>query len=250
MPFEDRRTLCVSTQVGCAMGCVFCATARMGLVRNLTAGEITGQLELVTVDLAGQQQRPVTNVVFMGMGEPLANFSAVARAVENLRAPLGAGLSRRHITVSTSGLVPAMDKFAAEVPAKLAVSLNASSDEVRSRLMPVNRRWNLDKLIGCCRGLRLAGADRITFEYVMLRGVNDSVEDARRLVKLLSGLLCKINLIPYNPIADSPFQRPEESAVLEFQRILLEKNFSVFIRQSRGEQVAAACGQLVTEGRK
>ncbi len=251
MPEEKRRTICVSTQAGCGMGCIFCATAGMGLVRSLTAGEITGQVEAI-VPLLGEQPvgHPVSNVVFMGMGEPLANLEAVATAVDNLRDPLGLGLSRRHITVSTCGLVPAMEKFAGRVAARLAVSLNATSDEVRSRIMPINRRYGLDVLLECCRKLELPGTDRLTFEYVMMRGINDSVEDARRLPKLLSGIHCKINLIPFNQVAGLPFERPENDQVENFQSLLLAKNFSVFIRRSRGDEVQAACGQLVTERKK
>lgn len=248
LPERNRRTLCVSTQVGCAMGCAFCATGTMGLVRNLTAGEIAGQVEAVRLLLGAEGiERPVSNVVFMGMGEPLHNFAATTAAVEILLHPLGGGMSRRHLTVSTAGLVPAMKKFVERVPAKLAVSLNAADDELRSRLMPVNRRYPLEQLLDTCRGLHLQHNDRLTFEYVLLGGVNDRDEDARRLVKLLAGLSCKVNLIPYNSLEGSAFRRPQQQRVERFQQILLEKNLSVFVRRSHGAELAAGCGQLVTQ---
>ncbi len=248
MPEDKRRTLCVSTQVGCAMGCKFCATGTMGLFRNLTAGEITGQLEAVSHRLRSpQMERPVTNVVFMGMGEPLANLDATIDAVEIMLHDHGAGLSRRHVTVSTIGLIPHMREFVRRCPAKLAVSLNASFDEVRDRIMPVNRRFPISKLISACRDLSLRGTDRVTFEYVLLRDVNDGPEDARQLVRLLSGLPCKVNLIPYNPYGDLPFERPEDERVARFQQILLDKQVGAFIRRSRGQSLQAACGQLVAE---
>ena len=247
MPEQRRRTLCVSTQVGCAMGCAFCATGSMGLVRHLAAGEIAGQVEAVRRLLAAEGlERPVSNVVFMGMGEPLHNLEATLAAVEILLHPLGGGMSRRHLTVSTAGLVPAMKKFVERVPARLAVSLNAADDEVRSRLMPINRRYPLERLLAACRELNLKHTDRITFEYVLLGGINDGDDDARRLVKLLSGLSCKVNLIPYNPLPDSSFRRPRQQRLQRFQQILLDKNLSVFVRRSRGAELAAACGQLVT----
>jgi 23S rRNA (adenine2503-C2)-methyltransferase len=248
MPEERRRTLCVSTQVGCAMGCAFCATGTMGLVRSLSAGEITGQVGAVATRLTTEKlARPVTNVVFMGMGEPLANLGAVATAVQNLLDPHGMGLSRRHVTVSTVGLVPAMEEFAMRVPVKLAVSLNATTDEVRSRIMPVNKRYNIKELLDCCRHLPLQYNDRLTFEYVMLGGVNDSDEDAHRLARLLSGIRCKVNLIPFNPFGSLPFSRPDEGRVESFQQILIEKDFTTFVRRSRGDGLRAACGQLVAQ---
>ncbi|RME21847.1 MAG: 23S rRNA (adenine(2503)-C(2))-methyltransferase RlmN [Deltaproteobacteria bacterium] len=249
MPEERRRTLCVSTQVGCAMGCRFCATASMGLVRNLKVSEIMGQLHAVSAFLSQKgMDRPVTNVVFIGMGEPLANMERVATAVGIMLHPLGAGLSRRHITVSTAGLVPAMPKLMERVPVKLAVSLNAANDEIRSSIMPINDKWPLVRLIECCRSLELKHTDRITFEYVMLKGVNDSDDDAIRLAKLLSGISCKVNLIPYNESENSGFERPEPERVERFQQLLIQRNFSVFVRKSRGAELAAGCGQLVTDG--
>jgi len=246
MPETERRTLCVSTQVGCGMGCAFCATGTMGLARNLSAGEIVGQVETVVRGMReGGLERPVSNVVFMGMGEPLANLDAVVAAVEILLEPKGLGLSRRHITVSTCGLVNAMPEFVQRCPAKLAISLNATTDDCRDRLMPVNKRFPLRELLDCCRNLPLGHTDRITFEYVLIGGVNDSMDDARRLVDWMRGVRCKINLIPLNPYPESPFQRPAEARVSEFQEYLIARALSVFVRKSRGDSLQGACGQLV-----
>ena len=248
MPSEKRRTLCVSTQVGCAMRCGFCATGSMGLRRSLTAGEIVGQVEAVDRHLRSDVlPRPVSHVVFMGMGEPLANLDATVAAVEILLHDLGARLSRRHVTVSTIGLVPAMREFARRCPVRLAVSLNATTDELRSRIMPINKRYPIGKLLETCRALRLKGAHRITFEYVLLGGLNDSDEDARRLVGLISDMRCKVNLIPYNPYGDLPFERPAPGRVLAFQDILVKADLMAFVRRSRGQDLQAACGQLVAD---
>ncbi|HUU02011.1 MAG TPA: 23S rRNA (adenine(2503)-C(2))-methyltransferase RlmN [Myxococcota bacterium] len=246
MPAESRRTLCISTQVGCGMGCAFCATGTMGLSRNLAASEICGQFEVVTHLLRGETNiRPVTNVVFMGMGEPLANLDAVVRAIEILLHEHGAGLSRRRITVSTVGIVTAMEEFVSRVPVKLAISLNAASDDIRSKIMPINKRFGLGRLLDCCRRLPLSHNDRLTFEYVLLSGVNDSDADARRLAGLLSGIRCKVNLIPYNTFEPLPFERPSGERVERFQSILIAGDLSVFIRRSQGESLRAACGQLL-----
>ncbi len=246
MPEQSRRTLCLSTQVGCAMRCAFCATGTLGLKRNLSAGEIAGQVEAIARHLRSETlPRPVSNVVYMGMGEPLANLEATIGSVQLLLHDLGENLSRRHVTVSTIGLVPAMREFVRRCPVKLAVSLNASGDEARDRLMPVNRRFPLAELLAACRSLALHGQDRITFEYVLLRGVNDGADDARRLVRLLSGLRCKVNLIPYNPFEGLPFERPDEAGVLAFQQVLVDAKLTAFIRRSRGQSLQAACGQLV-----
>jgi 23S rRNA (adenine2503-C2)-methyltransferase len=183
----------------------------------------------------------------MGMGEPLANLEATVRAVEILLEQQGTGLSRRHVTVSTAGLVPAMQEFVHRVPAKLAVSLNATTDEIRSRIMPVNQKFNLKQLMGCCRNLPLQHTDRVTFEYVMLGGVNDSLEDAKRLVKLLSGIRAKVNLIPFNEFEGIPFSRPDPKRVEVFQEHLTSRNISAFVRRSRGESLRGACGQLVVK---
>jgi 23S rRNA (adenine2503-C2)-methyltransferase len=254
MPEPRRRTLCVSTQVGCAQGCRFCATGGMGLLRSLTAGEIVGQLHAVQRRLGqGAPEsagRPVTNVVFMGMGEPLANLEAVVDAIHILLSDHGPRLSRRHLTVSTVGLVPEMEEFVRRAPAKLAVSLNAPEDELRTSLMPVNRRYPLSALMRACRNLPLHGQDRVTFEYVLLGGVNDRLEDARRLSALLRGVPAKVNLIPYNPCPGLPYRRPEPRSVEAFLEHLASKNLSAFVRKSRGDELMAACGQLITQGRR
>lgn len=246
MPAERRSTLCVSTQVGCAMRCAFCATGTMGLSRDLTAGEIVGQVEAVNRRLRSDAlPRPVSNVVFMGMGEPLANLDATVDAVQILLSEQGHLMSRRHVTVSTIGLVPAMREFVQRAPVKLAVSLNAASDEVRDRIMPVNRRYPIDRLLAACRELPLHGTNRVTFEYVMLAGVNDDLEAARLLARRLGDLRCKVNLIPYNPAEGLPFDRPDEGRVHAFQEALAAKGLSVFTRRSRGQDLRAACGQLL-----
>ncbi len=248
IPEDKRRTLCVSTQVGCAMGCKFCATGTMGLFRNLTAGEIAGQLEAVVRRLRKPGlKRPVTNVVFMGMGEPLANLKATVDAVEIMLDDHGAGLSRRHVTVSTIGLISHMQEFVRLSPVKLAVSLNAATDEVRSRLMPINRRYPIAKLISACRDLSLRGKDRITFEYVLLDDINDSPDEAHQLARLLSGFPCKVNLIPYNPCDNLPYDRPDDERTARFQKILIDNQVTTFIRRSRGQSLQAACGQLVAD---
>jgi len=241
IPDEDRLTQCVSSQVGCAMGCAFCRTGAAGLSRNLAAAEIVGQVVL------GQRLAAparVTNVVFMGMGEPLHNLEQVAGAFRVMTSDHGLNITRRRLTVSTCGLVPAMRRLPAEMLPSLAVSLNATTDEVRDRIMPVNRRHPLAELLGAMRELPLPARARYTVEYVLLGGVNDTLEDARRLVRLLSGLRCKVNLISYNPHEDSRFRAPEPAAVEAFQGHLLEKNFTAVIRRSRGQDILAACGQL------
>ena len=246
MPDPKRSTLCISTQVGCAMRCAFCATGTLGLTRDLSAGEISGQVEAVVRTLRSDEQpRPVSNVVFMGMGEPLANLDATVDAVTILLAEAGLGLSRRHVTVSTIGLVPAMGRFVQRAPVKLAVSLNAATDEVRDRLMPVNRRYPIARLLEACRELHLRGTNRVTFEYVMLAGINDDLDTARELARQLGGLSCKVNLIPYNPAEGLPFDRPDPDRVYAFQEALAAKGLSVFTRRSRGQDLRAACGQLV-----
>jgi 23S rRNA (adenine2503-C2)-methyltransferase len=244
MPGESHTTLCVSTQVGCAMGCDFCMTARMGLLRNLSAGEIVQQVVEASRDL------PVggfiRNIVFMGMGEPLHNYENLVRAIESLSEDFGFGFSSRRLTVSTAGLVPGIRRFIREgIRANLAVSLNAVDDELRSRLMPVNRRWNLAALLEACGELPKSSRIRITFEYVLLEGLNDSPADARRMVRLLHGLKCKVNLIPYNPPPGLPYRRPELERVRAFQELLLGKGLLATVRISRGQDIQAACGQLI-----
>ncbi len=247
MPEAKQATLCISTQVGCAMGCAFCATGTMGLVRNLSAGEIVGQVEAVVSALRdGAQDRPVSNVVFMGMGEPLANLDAVSSSVDILLHPMGLNLGRRHLTVSTVGLLPAMERFVHEVPVRLAVSLNATTDEQRSRLMPINRKYPIAELMETCRNLPLQQNYRITFEYVMFKGINDQDEDIERLAKLVKGVHAKVNLIPYNPCEGLPFEAPDEARVRAFADRLSDLHVTAMVRRSRGDKLRAACGQLVT----
>jgi 23S rRNA (adenine2503-C2)-methyltransferase len=238
---RDRLTLCISSQAGCGMGCAFCATARMGLVRNLTPSEIVGQ---VRAGRALAAPRPLTNVVFMGMGEPLANYEAVRTALEILTAEWGYAISPRRITVSTVGLVPAIPRLIAETRVNLAVSLSATTDAQRARLMPVDRRYPLTALLAACRALPLPRRKRITFEYVMLGRENDSDADARRLVRLLHGLRAKVNLIPFNAFPGSGFVSSPRERVVRFQAILRAHGLNATIRESRGQDIQAACGQL------
>jgi 23S rRNA (adenine2503-C2)-methyltransferase len=238
---RDRLTLCISSQAGCAMGCEFCATARLGLVRNLRPAEIVGQ---VRAGLAAAAPRPLTNVVLMGMGEPLANYEAVVTAMEILTAEWGYAISPRRITVSTVGLAPQVPRFVAETRVNLAVSLTATTDALRGRLMPVNRRWPLAELLAACRAVPLPRRKRITFEYVMLDGVNDTDADARRLVRLLHGLRAKVNLIPFNPFPASGFAPSPRERLARFQGLLRAHGLNATIRESRGRDIQAACGQL------
>ncbi len=238
---RDRLTLCISSQAGCGMGCGFCATARMGLVRNLSPGEIVGQ---VRAGRALAAPRPLTNVVFMGMGEPLANYDAVRAALEILTAEWGLAISPRRITVSTVGLVPAIPRLIAETRVNLAVSLSATTDAQRARLMPVDRRYPLAALLAACRALPLPRRKRITFEYVLLGGENDADADARRLVRLLHGLRSKVNLIPFNPFPGAGFVPSPRERIVRFQAILRDHGVNATIRESRGQDIQAACGQL------
>ncbi|HSN90181.1 MAG TPA: 23S rRNA (adenine(2503)-C(2))-methyltransferase RlmN [Anaeromyxobacteraceae bacterium] len=252
MPEQDRRTLCLSTQVGCAVGCTFCLTGTMGLARNLGPGEIVDQVHranrrLVELGLF-EGERPLTNLVFMGMGEPLANYGAVKEALDLLLSPRGPNFSHRHVTVSTSGLVPAMKLLGKETPVKLAVSLNATTDAVRDAIMPVNRRWPIAELIRACREFPARNGRRITFEYVLLHGVNDSLEDAGRLADLLRGIPAKVNLIPYNENPGLGFAAPPAERVVAFQEALAARNLTVVVRRNRGRDISAACGQLASEG--
>ena len=246
IPAGERVTLCLSSQAGCAMACEFCATALMGLHRNLTAAEIIGQLAAARRELEPGEQ--LTNYVFMGMGEPLANYPRLARALSIMTSAWGMGISPRRVTVSTVGLVPAMERLLAEFPSvNLAVSLHATTDELRDRLAPINRRYPLKRLIEACRALPIKRRDRVTFEYVMLAGVNDSPADARRVVRLLGQLKAKVNLIIFNPFPGAPFAPSARAAVEGFQAILRQGNLTATIRESRGHDIAAACGQLYAE---
>jgi 23S rRNA (adenine2503-C2)-methyltransferase len=238
---RDKLTLCVSSQVGCAMDCGFCATATLGYGRNLSAGEIVEQVYRAT-KLAGR--RP-TNLVFMGMGEPLHNLENVTRALLLLEHPWGLHFSPRRITVSTAGLVPGIEKLGLLSPApNLAISLNATTDEVRDRIMPVNRKWPIAKLLEAARRFPLAHGRRVTYEYVLLAGVNDTDADADRLVRLLRGMPCKVNLIPWNPFQGPQFERPTAERIRTFQQRLRAANMAVYIRSPRGDDIDAACGQL------
>ena len=240
-----RRTLCVSTQVGCAMGCGFCMTATMGLVRNLTPGEIVDQVHRVNRDLG---DRPLTNLVFMGMGEPLHNYANLMKALELLQSEDGLNLSHRRITVSTSGLVPNIARFGDETQVKLAVSLNATTDEQRAKLMPVDRKWNIASLLDAIRRFPSKQGRRVTFEYVLLRGVNDTDEDAARLAALLRGMPVKVNLIPYNENPGLGFGDPGAERLAAFRRVLADRDIPAMVRKNRGRDISAACGQLAVSG--
>ncbi|HKI98501.1 MAG TPA: 23S rRNA (adenine(2503)-C(2))-methyltransferase RlmN [bacterium] len=243
MPNLTHYTVCVSTQVGCAMGCDFCATAKMGLVRNLSPGEIVQQVVEAARAITGDKF--VRNVVFMGMGEPLHNFDNLKAALEILQEDHGFGLSSRRLTVSTSGLVSGIRRYVREgLRANLAVSLNGVDDAVRSRLMPVNRRWNIEALLDACREVPSENRYRITFEYVLLDGLTDGLEAAHKLVRLLHGFKCKVNLIPYNAHPGSPYRPPTLAHAHAFQRILLDRGVLATIRISKGQDIQAACGQL------
>ncbi|MDH4230409.1 MAG: 23S rRNA (adenine(2503)-C(2))-methyltransferase RlmN [Nitrospirota bacterium] len=240
IPDKDRLTLCISSQVGCAMGCRFCLTGAAGLIRNLRAWEIVDQILSVNRLIAPEK---ISNIVLMGMGEPLANFDEVVEALK--RIVLHIGISKRKITLSTAGLAPKILELPGKAPdVNLAVSLNATTDAVRDRIMPVNRKYPIKTLIEACRRFPLKPRRRITFEYVLIAGVNDSPEDARRLVRLLRGIRCKVNLIPFNPHEGSDLQRPSRFSVLAFQKILTDGNMTVLIRESKGQDILAACGQL------
>jgi 23S rRNA (adenine2503-C2)-methyltransferase len=243
MPEESRQTICISTQAGCAVDCHFCLTATLGLIRNLAAGDILGQV-LFALEENRVGLKPQTNVVLMGQGEPLLNYDSVMAAMRILLDPEAMAISPKHVTLSTSGIIPGIDRLAKEkVRPKLAISLNASSDEQRDQIMPINRKYPITGLLDACKRFSLRPWEHLTFEYVLLGGFNDSREDARRVVKLLSNLRAKVNLIPWNP-GELPYKRPDPARVEEFQTILAEKGVPAFVRLSRGQDVMAACGQL------
>jgi len=254
IPEEGRGTLCVSSQVGCTLTCSFCHTGTQKLVRNLTAGEIVGQVMIARDDLGEwpapgrapkDETRLVSNIVLMGMGEPLYNFEAVRDAMRIAMDGEGISLSRRRITLSTSGVVPEIARTAEEIGCLLAVSFHATTDEVRDRLVPINRKWNIAALLDALREYpRLSNSERITFEYVMLKGVNDSDEDARRLVKLIAGIPAKINLIPFNEWPGAPYERSDPQRIRAFADIIYKAGYASPIRTPRGEDILAACGQL------
>jgi 23S rRNA (adenine2503-C2)-methyltransferase len=243
MPEENRQTICISTQAGCAVDCHFCLTATLGLIRNLSAGEIIGQV-LVALEENRAALKPQTNVVLMGQGEPLLNFEPVMAALRIVLDPNGMAISPKHVTLSTSGIVLGIDRLARErVRPKLAISLNASSDEQRDEIMPINRKYPLAALLDACRRYPLRPWEHLTFEYVLLGGFNDSPEDARRVVRLLANLRVKVNLIPWNP-GDLPYEKPDPTRIEAFRNILVDKGVPAFVRYSRGQDVMAACGQL------
>jgi 23S rRNA (adenine2503-C2)-methyltransferase len=254
---DGRLTLCISSEVGCAMGCLFCLTARCGLIRNLKSHEIVDQIIAVNRVLGneaadqlsgkgeegGYSSQAITNIVFMGMGEPLSNFDEVVEALWRIVDFIG--ISKRKITLSTSGIVPKILLLPKKAPdINLAVSLNATTDEVRNEIMPVNRRYPIKSLIAACRKYPLRPGRRLTFEYVLIGGKNDSADDANRLASLLKGIRCKVNLIPFNPHQASYLKRPSNDRILEFQKILSGRHLRAFIRESRGGDILAACGQL------
>lgn len=245
MPEARRQTLCLSTQAGCAVDCHFCATAQLGLLRNLTAGEIVGQALAVLADQ--KRLQPNTNIVLMGQGEPLLSYEATLQAVRLFADPEGMAVPLLKITLSTSGIVPGIRRLAEEERRpKLAVSLNATTDAERDALMPINRKYPLAELFAACRDYPLRSRERLTFEYVLLGGVNDTPEDAQRLIGLTRGLRCKINLIPWNAVPALPYAAPAEEALKVFQTTLRRGGRLAFIRRSRGQDVAAACGQLAS----
>jgi 23S rRNA (adenine2503-C2)-methyltransferase len=243
IPERDHYTLCVSSQVGCAQGCLFCLTATGGFERNLTRAEIIAQVRDIKNELDDPDQ--LRNIVFMGMGEPLANYKNLVSALDTLTDnDAGLCFATRRITVSTAGLVPKLGALGRDTKVNLAISLNAIDNDTRSRLMPINRVYPLESLLKACRQYPLPAGRRITFEYILLKGINDSESDARRLVKLLQPIRCKLNLIPFNPHEGCNFKRPTESVIQAFFDILFAKNYTVIIRRSKGQDISAACGQL------
>lgn len=246
IPDTPANTFCISSQVGCAMKCGFCLTGRMGIIRNLTAGEIVGQVRVLARELGMLQAR--FNIVLMGMGEPLHNYDAVMKALRILADEHGLAVNPRRVTLSTVGVLPALERLATEpLMPNLAISLHATTEEQRDLLVPINRKYGLRELLDACRRFPIKRRDRITFEYVMLAGVNDSDEDARRLVRLLNGIKSKVNLLPLNEAAGIPYERPADARVDRFARILAERGVVVSVRKSRGRDIRAACGQLITE---
>jgi 23S rRNA (adenine2503-C2)-methyltransferase len=247
IPDTPAQTFCVSTQVGCAMGCAFCLTGKMGLVRNLTAGEIAAQVRVLAA--ATGLLDATFNIVLMGMGEPLHNFDPTMKALRLLNEPDGLALPPKRVTLSTVGLVPMLDRLAAEpLMPNLAISLHATTEEQRLAIVPPSAKYGLRAIIDACRRFPLAKRSRITFEYVMLSGVNDTAADARRLARLLDGVRAKVNLIPLNAAPGIPFDRPSDAAVDAFARIVADKGVIVSVRKSRGRDIRAACGQLIVEG--
>jgi 23S rRNA (adenine2503-C2)-methyltransferase len=249
IPDTPAMTFCISTQVGCAMACAFCLTGKMGLVRNLTAGEIVGQVR-VLVHATNLHDTPF-NIVLMGMGEPLHNYDETMKAIRILCDEHGFALPARRITLSTVGLLPQLEQLAREpLMPNLAISLHAPTDVQRGELVPINRKWGIAEIIAACKRFPLKKRSRITFEYVLLAGVNDRPEDARKLARLLQGVKAKVNVIPLNAAAGIPFDRPSDAAIDQFAKIVAEHDVTVSVRKSRGRDIRAACGQLIVEGQK
>ncbi|MCP4631084.1 MAG: 23S rRNA (adenine(2503)-C(2))-methyltransferase RlmN [bacterium] len=243
IPERDHYTLCVSSQVGCAQDCLFCLTAAGGFERNLTRAEIIAQVRDIKKELGDSEQ--LRNIVFMGMGEPLANYNNLASALDTItNNDYGLRFATRRITVSTAGLVPRFSDLGRDTKVNLAISLNATDNHTRSRLMPINRKYPLETLLEACRQYPLPAGRRITFEYILIDGINDTEDEARHLAKLLQPIRCKINLIPFNRHGGSDFERPPESVTQAFFKILFDKNYTVIIRRSKGQDISAACGQL------
>ena len=247
IPDTPSMTFCISTQVGCAMACGFCLTGKMGLVRNLSAGEIAGQVRVLAA-ATGMLDHPF-NIVLMGMGEPLHNYDQTMKALRILHSAHGLAVSPRRVTLSTVGIVPGLERLAREpLMPNLAISLHATTDEQRTALVPTNRRYPLANLLEACRQFPLKKRSRITFEYVLLNEVNDTPEDARRLARLLNGIKSKVNLLPLNPAPGIPYDRPSDERVDRFAQILADRHIMVSVRKSRGRDIRAACGQLIVEG--
>jgi 23S rRNA (adenine2503-C2)-methyltransferase len=247
IPEDDRGTLCISSQVGCALACTFCATGRQGFNRNLTTAEIIGQVWWANRALGHDPkgERIISNVVLMGMGEPLLNYDAVVKAIDILLDDFGYGLSRRRVTLSTSGVLPALERLRERAPVALAVSLHAPTDALRDVLVPINQKYPIQELMAACRRyLEVGPRDFVTFEYVLLDGVNDSEAHARQLIACVADVSCKFNLIPFNPFPDSGYQRSRPEAVRRFRDILMQAGFVVTVRKTRGDDIDAACGQL------
>jgi 23S rRNA (adenine2503-C2)-methyltransferase len=246
IPEEHRNTICISSQIGCALACTFCLTGKLGLKRHLTAGEIVGQVVAAQRDNLTWEQRDTFNIVLMGMGEPLHNYDNVMKALRILHDPEGMNMSMNRITLSTAGMLPALERLAQEpVIPNLAISLTGATNEKRDVLMPINRRYPIEELLGAVRRFPLKHRQRVTFEYVLLKGVTDSLEDAKALVKLLKGIPAKVNLIPLNEAEELDYERPSDAAVERFQNVLVEHNVSAFVRKNRGNDISAACGQLM-----
>jgi 23S rRNA (adenine2503-C2)-methyltransferase len=253
MPEERRDTICLSCQVGCAVGCTFCMTAQLGIKRNMTAGEIISQVVIVLNEVYGAGVKPPhgTNLVFMGMGESFLNYDEVLKSIRIMADVKGLDISPKRMTVSTSGIIPRIYQFAREpVRPHLAISLSATTEEQRTNLMPINRKYSLAELMKACRDYPLGDRERLTFEYVMLDGINDSDQDARRLVKLLNGIRAKVNLIPHNPAPELHFAASPMERILSFQKILAGKDVPAYIRRPRGLDISAACGQLAARHQK